>query len=215
MAGLNTFPRQNNAGLAASPSGFGKQTAQFGDLEYLAALASSGSQDELSRLGTKVAGSGMFYNPAYESKASYYRPGIGIEPQKRFRAMEGQYPTLGTVYTGTGVSVPAIQSHEFRHAGARHILDNFTRDQMVEQWGEEGGQVHDILKYKSEGSMEVFDRPQDPAGSLGTMAETLEANMKPEWTDVLKRRAGGIATDIMSGLGVPPRAKPFGGSNGR
>ena len=206
MAGLNNIPRQNNAGLTVPPSGFDRPMAQLGDLEYLAELAASGSQDELSRLGTKVAGGGLFYNPAYESKASYYRPDIGVEPQQRFKAMEGQFPTLGTVYTGTGASVPAVQSHEFRHAGARHILGNFTRDQMVDKWGEEGGQIHDILKYKGEGAMEVFDRPQDPAGSLGTMAATLEASMKPEWTDVLKRRMGGIATDIMTGLGVPPRA---------
>jgi hypothetical protein len=206
MAGLRALPRRR-AGLFEGS----KHTQGLGDVEYFAELRNAPSSDELSRLGTKVAGGGLYYNPAWESKAKYYRPSIGADPQKEFRAMEGQFPTLGTAYTGMGVSVPAVQAHEFRHAGARHILGDFTRDQMVDKWGEEGGQVHDILKYKGEGAVEVFDRPQDPAGSLGTMAATLEANMKPEWTDVLKRRAGGIAADIMSGLGVPPRSKPLGG----
>ena len=196
MAGLNTFPRQ---------------TQGLGDLEYFAELRNAPSSDELSRLGTKVAGPGIYYNPAMESRADYYQQGVNPEAQQAFRAAEGQFPTLNTAYTGMGVSVPAVQAHEFRHAGRQHILDNFNRQQMVDRWGDEGGDIYDILRFRNEGAVEAFDRPQDPAGSLGTMAETLEANMRPEWTDVLQRRMGGIASDIMYDIGVPRRSKPIGG----
>ena len=206
MAGLSVLPQQR-AGLYRGSG----HTQGIGDLEYFAELRNAPSSDELSRLGTKVAGPGIYYNPTMESRADYYQQGVNPEAQQAFRAAEGQFPTLNTAYTGMGVSVPAVQAHEFRHAGRQYILDNFTRQQMFDRWGKEGGDIYDILRFRNEGAVEAFDRPQDPAGSLGTMAETLEANMRPEWTDVLQRRMGGIASDIMYDLGVPRRSKPLGG----
>ena len=197
---INTPARKPNNAMQR------EQTRKFGELEYFAELASSGYQDELSRLGTKVAGASIYHNPRLSSLARYVQPGIGAEYRGRHFAAEGKQPVMGTIYTGMGRSVPAVQSHEFRHAGAQYILSNFSREEMVKRWGKDAGMLRDLLNYKQEGSMEAFDDPSAPAG-VGTMAETMEKDMKPEWVSLLKRITSDVSTDIMGDIGVPPRAK--------
>ena len=189
-----------------------QSTAGMGNLEYFAELGNAPSGDELARLGTKVSGGGLYYNPEAEQQANYVRPTDTGDDVAIYRGYEGKNPTFNTAYTGMGVSVPSVQNHEFRHAGGQYILDNFTREQMVERWGDEGGKIRDILDYKNEGAMEVFDNPNEPAGAFGTMANTRDVNnFKPEWTALLQKRMEDISSDVMYGLGVPRRSKPFGG----
>lgn len=195
------------------------QTAQMGNLEYFAELANAPSGDDLARLGTKVSGAGMYHNPTESTNARYFPGQTDASEARQFFQQEGQWPTGNTVYTGSGISVPAVQNHEFRHAGGQYILDNFTREEMVDKWGDEGGEIHNILNYRNEGAMETFDNPNDPAGELGTVGGSMQfvdgpkGTMRPEWTDVLQRRMKDISGDIMYGLGVPRRSKPFGGLN--
>lgn len=185
------------------------------DVEYLAELANSGSQDEMSRLGSKVAGASTYLNPDQSTNARSFRQNISNDDARQFYQQEGKWPVGNTIYTGGGVSVPSVQNHEFRHSGAGYILDNFSREDMVSRWGNEGGQVRDLLNYKNEGSMEAFDNPMDNAGELGELGGSMQytdgphGTMKPEWTDTLRAHAGGISTDIMEALGVPPRSKTF------
>lgn len=186
-----------------------RRTQGFGDLEYFAELGNAPSSDEMARLGTKVSGAGLYYNSAMERQANYVRPSGAGNDVQTFQRYEGKQPTFNTAYTGMGVSVPSVQNHEFRHAGAQYMMDNFTREQMVDRWGKEGGQIRDILDYKNEGAVEVFDKPNEPAGSYGTMASTIDVdNFRPEWTDVLQRRMESISADVMGDLGVPPRSQP-------
>lgn len=194
------------------------QTARMGNMEYFAELGNAPSSDDLARLGTKVSGAGMYHNPSESTNARHFPSQIkGSEAQEFFK-QEGQWPTGNTIYTGSGVSVPAVQNHEFRHAGGRYILDNFTREEMADKWGDEGSQIYDLLNYKNEGSIETFDNPNEPAGELGKVGDYMQfvdgpqGTMQPEWTDVLQRRMGEISGDIMYGLGVPRRSKPFGGA---
>ena len=187
---------------------------QLGDLEYFADLNNAPSSDSLAYLGTKVSGAGMNYSPALANQANYFKPQDTGDNVDLYREYEGKNPDYNTVYTGTGTSVPAIQNHEFRHAGAQYLTDNFTREQMIDRWGDDGGQIHGLLSYKNEGAIESFDNLNDPAGSYGTMANTIDVdNFRPEWTDLLQRRMEEISSDVMFGLGVPRRSKPFGGIN--
>jgi len=203
--GIGSLPKRQQAGLSALVS------PQL-DVEYLAELANSGSQDELSRLGTKIAGASTYFNPEQSGTGKAFQPNIGAADANQFYQQEGKWPVGNTIYTGGGVSVPGVQNHEFRHQGGQYVLDNFSREDMVNRWGAEGGMVRDLLNYKNEGSMEAFDRPMDSAGERGTMGDTIQfmdgpmGTMKPEWTDVLRQHAGRISTDIMGDMGVPPRA---------
>ena len=81
------------------------------DVEYLAELANSGSQDEMSRLGSKVAGASTYLNPDQSTNARSFRQNISNDDARQFYQQEGKWPVGNTIYTGGGVSVPSVQNH--------------------------------------------------------------------------------------------------------
>lgn len=195
--------------LQLKPIGMTKADEDLGELEFLADLANSGSQDDLAKLGTKVAGASIMHNNLLAGKASYYPTDVSPSLQTEFKAFEGKFPSLNTIYTGVGRSVPAVQNHEFRHAGVKFIVENFTAEHAEERWGDEAGHLITLFKVFNEASVEVFDNPEDFAGMDQTMQDTIQflEQLTPSQKELVQRVSEDIAQDIMGDLGVPPRTQ--------
>ena len=180
------------------------------DVEFLATLRTEESFDSVAELGTKVASEFNFLENA---------PNVGIalsagtqEGVDSLGLNLGESVPPMSVNTGADRSVPAVQGHEFRHAAEFYIIDRFSREDMVERWGDEAGTLRDILNYRNEGATEVFDHPEENAGfdkgQQETMAGTIQeiGGLTTQQVELVDRLLPAIAEDIMRDDLKIPRA---------
>jgi len=97
------------------------------DVEFMADLANSGSQDPISKLGA---------DPEQVINRTALVP-MGERPNAQY--MPAQDPSVDLVVADPQLTRPDVWNHEFRHRGLRLIRDlGLTEDEMKKEFGEAG-----------------------------------------------------------------------------
>ena len=183
-------------------------SAGIAQVEFLADIAASPSYNSLTELGTKVVTDTGFIPADVSPSAFFFNRGADASSLNssvgRFRPIQE-----GGVYTDTTACVPAVQGHEFRHAGLAYILENFTREDVTERWGSDGRLAYDAARYFNEAANETMDIGSESAGTvLGPntlMSNTteFEGRFTEEQTAIISTILPRIAGDILLDLGIP------------
>ena len=141
---------------------------EAGNIEFNAALANTGGQDALFRLGyTDETGVANYVSAGDR--------GFHVPDNAQNRRVEESGRKLsaprGSVNVGGSWATPAVWNHEFRHRGFQTIINELTPEEMIEIVGPEA--YRNIIEAVGAGGIagseaitEIFDNPEDSAGMV-------------------------------------------------